>query len=71
MLITDVDAESDAANKGLKAGDIIIDVQGTVVRSPADVEATVKTLDKSGKPVLLRVKSGDTIRFIAVQLKKS
>ena len=72
VLITDVDAASDAASKGLKAGDIILDVQGQTVATPADVETGVKNVSASGRPaVLLRVKSGDNVRFIAVQLKKS
>ena len=72
VLITEVDATSDAASKGLKAGDIILDVQGQTVASPADVETGVKNVSASGRPaVLLRVKSGDNVRFVAVQLKKS
>jgi serine protease Do len=72
VVITDVDASSDAASKGLKAGDIILDVQGQPVNTPADVEAGLKSVTAAGRPaVLLRVKSGETVRFIAVQLKKS
>ena len=71
VLITDVDASSDAALKGLKAGDVILDVQGQAVSSPADVETGVKNVKAAGRPaVLLRVKSGDSVRFIAVQLKQ-
>ncbi len=72
VLITDVDATSDAATKGLKAGDIILDVQGQTVSTPSDVETGVKSVAASGRPaVLLRVKSGENVRFVAVQLKKS
>jgi serine protease Do len=71
VAITDVDANSDAAAKGLKAGDIILDVQGQPVASPADVEAGVKNVKAAGRPaVMLRVKSGEATRFVAVQLKK-
>ena len=72
VTIADVDAASDAASKGLKAGDIILDVQGQRVSTPAEVEAAVQAAKASGRPaVLLRVKSGDRVRFEAVQMKKS
>ena len=71
VLITDVDAASDAAVKGLKAGDLILDVQGQKVATPAEVETGVQSVKSAGRPaVLLRVKSGESIRFVAVQLKK-
>ena len=71
VVIADVEGTSDAATKGLKAGDVILDVQGQKVSSAAEVEAGVNTVKASGRPaVLLRVKSGDNVRFVAVQLKK-
>lgn len=72
VLITDVVATSDAATKGLKAGDVILDVQGQKVSSPADVETGVQAVKSQGRPaVLLRVKSGENVRFVAVQFAKS
>lgn len=69
--IADVDGSSDAAAKGIRAGDVILDVQGQKVSTPAEVEAAVKSVQASGRPaVLLRIKTGDAIRFVAVQLKK-
>ena len=70
VAISDVEDGSDAATKGLKTGDVILEVQGEQVASPADVEAGVKKAKELGrKAVLLRVKSGETVRFVAVQLK--
>jgi serine protease Do len=70
--IKDVDGDSDASVKGLKSGDVILEVQGQAVRSADDVIGGVKKARDAGrKAVLLRVKSGDTIRFVAVQLKAS
>ncbi|MGE5511231.1 MAG: Do family serine endopeptidase [Bacteroidota bacterium] len=70
VVISDVDSDSDAATKGLKTGDVILEVQGQQVASPADVEAGVRKAKELGrKAVLLRIKSGDSIRFVAVQLK--
>jgi len=69
--ILDVDNTSNAAVKGLKPGDVILDVQGKKVASAADVEAGIASAKSAGRPaVLLRVKYGDGIRFVAVQLKK-
>jgi serine protease Do len=71
VLITDVTATSDAASKGLKAGDIILDVQGQKVSSPAEVESGVQAVKTAGRPaVLLRIKSGENVRFVAVQFEK-
>jgi serine protease Do len=70
VMISDVENGSDAAAKGLKNGDFILEIQGVPVTNPADVEAGVKKAKDAGrKAVLLRVKSGEAVRFVAVQLK--
>jgi serine protease Do len=70
VMISDVDSASDAATKGLKNGDYILEIQGVPVGKPADVEVGVKKAKDAGrKAVLLRIKSGETVRFVAVQLK--
>jgi serine protease Do len=72
VLITDVDNGSDAAQKGIKSGDIILEVGGMAVKNPDDLITGIKEAGKLGrKAVLMRVKSGDQMRFVAVQLKKS
>jgi serine protease Do len=71
VVIADVKVGSDAASKGLRAGDVILEVSSQAVMSPADISKAVDEADKLGrKAVLLRVKSGDASRFVAVQLKK-
>ena len=70
VAIAEVTGSSDAAEKGLKSGDVIIEVGGQAVNSPDDVVAGIKKAKDLGrKAVLLRVKSGDQNRFVAVQLK--
>jgi serine protease Do len=70
VAISEVASGSDAAEKGLKAGDIIIEAQGQKVVNAADVEAGIKKAKSDGRPaVLLRVKSGDQLRFVGVKLK--
>jgi serine protease Do len=77
VVITEVDPQSDAADKGLKPGDVILQVAGVTVSQPADVAAGVKKAmdgaktDKDNVKVLMQVKSGDQTRFVALSLKKA
>ncbi len=71
VAIAEVDAGSDAATKGLKAGDRILEVAGQPVTNADDVANGVKkAVDLGRRAVLLHVKSGDQKRFVAVQLKQ-
>ena len=71
VLITKVEANSEGADKGLQSGDIILEVAGEKVNKPSEV---VKGIDdakgRGRKAVLLRVKSGDQERFIALTIKQ-
>ena len=68
--ITDVDVDSDAARKGLKSGDVILEVNSQTVSTPEDVEAAVKAAKELGRSaVLLTIRTGDERRVIAVQMK--
>jgi serine protease Do len=76
VVITEVDPNSDAADKGLKVGDVILQVAGETVSQPADVakgikKAMDKAKDKDKVNVLLQVKTGDQMRFVALSLKKA
>jgi serine protease Do len=79
VVITEVDPSSDAADKGLKPGDVILQVAGVTVSDPDDVAEGVKkamdsaktTTDKDTVKVLMQVKSGDQTRFVALSLKKA
>ena len=67
--IDGVDDNTDAAEKGLRAGDIIVEVNSQKVSRPADVDKHVKSAKRRGrKAVLMVVKRGQQRRFIAVQL---
>lgn len=71
VVIIDVDPDSDAAEKGLKAGDVILEVAGAPVKDPSDVaEGVRKAKDKGRAAVHMLVRSGDSQRFIALPLKK-
>ncbi len=62
--ITDVAQGSAAADRGLKVGDIILEVAGTEVHGPADIRDALKASGK--KRVLMLVRSGDGQRFVAL-----
>ena len=71
VVIAEVDPASDAAEKGLKAGDIILEVAGETVADPKQVADGIKKMqDKKRTAVLLNVKSGDQKRLVAVQIKE-
>ncbi len=76
VVITEVAPDSDAADKGLKAGDVILQVAGETVSEPGDVakgvkKAMDKAKDKDKVNVLVQVKTGDQTRFVALSLKKA
>jgi serine protease Do len=67
VTITDVDPSSAAADRGLQAGDVILEASGKAVDRPADVAQAFDAARADGrKSVLLRVKSGDNVRFVAL-----
>jgi serine protease Do len=71
VAITEVDSTSDAAEKGLRPGDVIVQVQGETVGKPSDVAREIAKVQELGRSaVMLSVKSQDRTRFVAVQLKK-
>ena len=70
VAIAEVDPSSDAAEKGVKAGDVILEVSGQTVAAPEDVVSGVKKAQEMKRSaVLLHIKSADQKRFVAVQLK--
>ena len=69
VVIADVTPNSSAAERGLKPGDVILEVQQEAVNSPADVQARVDTVRKQNrKSVLMLVQSGDGLRWVPLSL---
>ncbi len=72
LVIVDVDGNSDAAEKGLRRGDIIAEVQQTPVETAADAEKVIADARKKDRSVvLLRVQSGDDFRLVPVRIGES
>jgi serine protease Do len=69
VVVIDVDPSGAAATKGIEVGDVILEVGGQTVSNPADVKADLATARKDGKKVvLLRIKSQEGTRFVAIGL---
>ena len=67
VVVTDVDPNGQAAERGLQPGDTILSVGDSAVNKPGDVESMVTKAKADGlKAVLLRVKSGDRTQFVAL-----
>jgi serine protease Do len=71
VLVTGVDATSDAAEKRLSAGDVIVEVAQEAVANAADIKKRVDQLKKDGKKsVLLLVSNADgELRFVALSVQ--
>jgi serine protease Do len=69
VVVTDVDPDGPAAERGVHAGDVILDVAGKAVDNPSEIRDAVEQARSAGKQaVLMRIKSGNTARYIAVPL---
>jgi serine protease Do len=68
VIITGVDNGSDAAEKRLSAGDVIVEVAQEAVANAGDIKKRVEQLKKDGKKsVLLLVANGEgELRFVAL-----
>ena len=69
VVVTAVEQGGVAADHGLRVGDVILDVGGQPVATPADVRKGLSEARSSGKhTVLFRVKSNDGTKFVALPL---
>jgi serine protease Do len=67
VVVSDVDPDGTAAQKGLKVGDVILEAAGHAVSAPSDITEALASAKKDGrKAILLRVKSEQGTRFVAI-----
>jgi serine protease Do len=73
VVISDLDPSSDAAQKGLRPGDIILSINRQATPNPQAVNQVVEAARRSNRnAVVLLVRRGNTPpAFIAVQLARS
>ncbi|PWK75725.1 DegQ family serine endoprotease [Aminobacter sp. AP02] len=71
LVVTDVDPSSDAADRGIQAGDIITAVNSAEVKSPADVTQALSQAEKAGrKAVLFQISRENSNRFVALPVNQ-
>ena len=72
VVVTEVDPNGIASDQGFQTGDVILEVAGKKVANPADVRSALNAAQKDGKrTVLMRVKSGEATKFVAVRLGRA
>jgi serine protease Do len=69
VIVTGVDPTGLAADQGLELGDVILEISGKSVATPADIRSALNDARRAGKQqALLRLRSGDATRFVAVPI---
>ncbi|CCD95738.1 putative serine protease do-like precursor [Bradyrhizobium sp. ORS 375] len=67
LVVTSVDPDGPAAEHGVQSGDVILDVGGKSVGNAADLRNALSAARSAGKrDVLMRLRSADNTRFVAV-----
>jgi len=71
VVVVDVDPDSEAAEKEIRPGDIILEVQLKPVKTVGDVKTTLDEIQETDrKSVLMLVRRGPNSRFVALQVGK-
>jgi serine protease Do len=71
LVVTDIDPGSDAADQGIRAGDVIKSVNAAPVASAEDLSKAMESASAAGrKAVLLQVMRDDNSRFVALPIAK-
>jgi serine protease Do len=68
LVVTSVDPSSDAAQKGVAVGDVILQAGGRTVRTPQELTAAVDAARRAGRPLLLQLDGRAGRRFVAADV---
>ena len=72
VVVAEVDPSGPAADYGLRTGDVILEVAGRTVGTPAEVSKALGDARAEGKrSILLRIKSERGTRFVAIPLGRA
>jgi serine protease Do len=72
VVVAEVDPDGAAADKGLKQGDVILEVAGKAVNRPAEVVDAIDAAKSGGKKsVLVRIKSNDGEHYLTLPTRAS
>ena len=67
VVVIGVDPNGSAADRGFAPGNVILEVDRKPVRTPDEVHIAMRKARSEGRRyVLMRLKSGDTIRFVTI-----
>jgi serine protease Do len=70
VVVTDVAADSPASEKGMRAGDLIVEVAQEEVKNPNQITAKIDEAKQAGrKSVLLLVDRQGDLRFVALKIE--
>jgi serine protease Do len=71
VVVTDIAGDGTAADRGLRQGDVIVEVQQQSVSQPADIQKRLADARSQGrKSVLLLVQGKDGMRWVPLPVKK-
>ena len=71
VVVTKVTESGPAAEKGIRPGDVIVEISQQEVTEPADIEKKVAEAEKAGrKSVLLLLEGQGGLRFVAIRITK-
>jgi serine protease Do len=72
VVVTSVEPDGPAASQGFKSGDVILEVGGKAVSNPADIRKALADARDAGKrAVLMRVKTGEGTKFVALPIRNA
>jgi serine protease Do len=67
VVVVEVDPQGIAAERGFQPGDVILDVAGSAVSAPTEVnDALIEARKQRRNNVIARVRTGDSTRFVAI-----
>ena len=71
VIVTNVDPNGIAARHGLEKGDVILETAGKKIVAPSDLSAALEVAQKEAKRLmLLRIRSRDGLRYVALRLAR-
>jgi serine protease Do len=68
LVITSVEPTSDAAQKGIRPGDVIMQAGGRAIRTAAELTTAVDAARRANRPLLLQVSNRAGRGFVAVDV---
>lgn len=72
VVVAEVEPDGTAARQGIRSGDIILEAAGAKVTTPEEVSRAIADARRAGsRAVMLRIKSGEGTRFVALVTRPS